>query len=320
MNFNEYYKVTINVMSSIYKSRLFLAFSLKTFQNFPNNIHSTIRKPFDKSLDYSLREWEACGQEVSLEPRDEDVIEGARLIMPFIYLQRINRQESQKNIINTPGGLVRINDVNFQQQILEQNLVYLIGIIESFIYDSVKVIYINCPEHLKKHDLGLSFSDILEYENMDDIRGQMIEKAMGRTWSTGSFSTRITKLQKKFKINVGFKKKLQDLLDEANLIRNCILHNGSKVSSDYASQFGERRNAKVDEPILINPFFLDAIFYLSIDLIKALFIEASGAAWDLNHKSDAEDGTSLISSGFYKNFMLQKDHWIYEELHENGIL
>ena len=107
----------------------------------------------------------------------------------------------------------------------------------------------------------------------------MIEEAIGHKWSKGGFTTRIDSLRTKFKIILGFKKALQALLDEANLLRNCILHNGSKVSRQYLEQFGEKRNLILNTPINLSPHFIRAIFYLSIDFIRVLFVEVSKIAF-----------------------------------------
>jgi hypothetical protein len=46
-----------------------------------------------------------------------------------------------------------------------------------------------------------------------------------------------------------------DLFDEADLIRNCVLHNGSKVSEDYYKKFGKKRELQLMEPIKLNNHF-----------------------------------------------------------------
>jgi len=319
--FNDYKSLTYDILSNVLKSKLLLGFSLRSFTNFPNNIHQEVKNPWEKALAYTLEERNAAIQGTTIEGRDDVVLEGDRLLMPYFGLHQLASKDANKSITSIEGKPMLVNNVDFNQQILEQNLVYFVGIIEGYIYDSVRIIYQNIPEKLASHNLSMEFSDIIKQENFDELMEQMIEMAVGRKWSEGGFSKRIEKLRSKFGINLGFKRILQEFLDEANLIRNCILHNGSKVSSDYFKEYGEKRTLQLNTPVVISSYFLDCLYYLAIDFVKILFVETSNLAWTPNKKTEAEIWAGSIgSSGFYKDVITKEENWIYKELHENGIL
>lgn len=318
MDFNKYLELTLNNLSGVFKSKLLYDFSLRTFKDFPNLIHSSVRENWDKALAYTLKEREAFISGAQIEPRNENIIDGDRLLIPYFFLQKAVGKDGNKNIIIADGEPILAASINFKDQILHQNLVYFIGILESYIYDSVKIIYQNSDDELSKHDLHLSFSDIINSGNQEDLKQTMINKALGRNWSEGGFSKRIEVLRNKFNINIGIKKKLLRLLDEANLLRNCILHNGGKVSNDYFLEFGKEKNITENKAIIISPHFLDAIYYLSIDFIKILSIKVSEICWD--NKSTELYLSGIGPAGYFKDVMTKSDNWIYKELHKNGVL
>lgn len=250
-------------------------------------------------------------------------MQGDKLTIPFFWLSQVLRSNRKEHPHPIPiiDQMNVIKGFDFQPVILEQSLVYMVGIIESYICDSARIIYSNMPKYLNAHDLSLIFSELTEFDSLDAMKEVMLQKAMGRTWSQGSFSNRIDKLRKKFSIILNFKAYLKELLDEANLLRNCILHNGSKVSEDYLKEFGEKRTLELNSLIMISPYFIDAIFYLGLDLIKLLFIETSGKAWEPSKKINAElFSESFGCAVYFKDAVTQKDNWIYKELHEHGVL
>lgn len=318
MNFNNYKALTSDILSGILKSKLLLDFSLKTFDSFPNNLHQSVRHSMDKSFNHSLKEREAYLKGEYIETRDKVILEGDRLLFPFIDLLKLEGKKSKNNFTFVGDNPMLVNELKFHQQILEQNLVYFVGIIEGYIYDSVRVLYSCKPNFLGEHNLSLGFSEIIKYNNIDDIKTKMVEMAVGRKWSEGGFSNRIEKLRKKFGILLDFKKELQNLLDEANLLRNCILHNGSKVSTDYLKDFGKKKNLQLNAPIEVSPYFIDAIYYLSLDFVKLLFIKTSEIAWDKTKLG--LDFSNIGPCGYYKDVMMKKENWIYQELHDNGII
>lgn len=295
-------------------------FSLKTFESFPNNINSKVKSAWENSIEYNIKEFAAFISKSNIEPRTEEIIEANKISTPYMILQRMHKDNSNDIITTVNGNPIKVTKIDFEQLILEQQLIYFVGLIEGYLIESIQVIYSNKTDLLSDHDLELNFKELNDLENFDNIQKKMIEMAIGRSWSIGSFSTRMERLRSKFGITLKFKKELKELFDEANLLRNCILHNGSKVSSDYMSQFGTKRKINKNDNIHFSVYFLDALYYLSLDFVKELFIEVTNLSWESMTRGAAEDWICGAHNTYYKDHILNKDNYIYKELKRNNIL
>jgi hypothetical protein len=165
----------------------------------------------------------------------------------------------------------------------------------------------------------VSYRFILDSGNLEDIQDHMIEEAMGRDWSVGSFTKRVEKLQAKFGVNLGFKKQILLLFDEANLLRNCILHTGSKISPDYAQQFGKARKAKKGDQVSFNSHFAMAITYLSRDWIKDLFMNVSASCWGSGHREQADNCICGIHNFWFREAFLNPQNEWHKVMRDNGV-
>lgn len=320
MNIDQYSKLTRNIITNIYKSRILYEFTLSTFDNFPNNIKPEVRQNWDLAFDYHLRERKAFINGEKIERRTEKIIIGEKTLHPYFFIQKELGEKAEKKLINVNQEDWLATKINFQNQIIEQNLVYFIGIIEGFMYDSVKLIYEQEESYLKDHKMQIDFAEIIELKDYDVLKKNMIEKALGRKWSQGLISKRFESLRTKFNITLGFKKTLLELFDEADLIRNCVLHNGSKVSKDYYNQFGEKRNLKLMQPINLNQSFLNVIYYLSIDFVKILFIEVSKICYGNKNGSADFYLSGLGPNEFYKDSITSPNNHMFKDLKKIGVL
>ena len=70
----------------------------------------------------------------------------------------------------------------------------------------------------------------------------------------------------------------------------------------------------------VSSSFVDAIYYLSLDLVRKTYIEVAGVAWKPSKKHTAMCRAQWCPFGFFKDAMTKKDNWIYQELHQAGVL
>lgn len=303
------------------KTRIVYDFSLLTFSDFPNNIHSNVRKGFDsilKEMIDSIDDYLNNGNFV-LPERSKQYDEFGELVEAYNWVLSSEGENSQSQSMTLEGKVFLTRKIDFNQQILEQNLVYISGVIESFMYDSVKLIYENNPDLIASHEKSLSFKEILEYDDLQNLKTKLIDLAVGREWAKGSFSSRIEKLRTKFKIQLSLKKDLQKFLDEIYLIRNSIVHNGSKVTKDYHDAFGEQRDIIIGDKLEISQVRLQALYYLSIDLIKLLFIQTTKQCWS-NNELLLKNVQNIGSRVFYKETKLKNGNDFYNQLKAEKIL
>lgn len=281
-----YERFTFQTLAAIYKSKLLLDLSLESFHAFPENFHPRVIAPLNEAVAFSIKERNAVVSGRTLEEeRDDNIIKGDKILNNAVFLKRINER----------GDIDDLSELTFfNQQILEQNLVYFVALIESYMHHSAEFIY--------KH------------------KSEYLEKKKDREWAQNSFSGRLNKLNDRFGINLGFEQNLLSLFDEFDLLRNCILHNGSKVSPRYHDKFKEIREINLGDPIELSKYFLNAVYYLSSDFVELLFIETSNLVQDKNGALMAKLSLSITPAGFNKDYMTKKGNWMHTELTENGVM
>jgi len=308
-----YDKLYKNITISLHKSYLASKFHFNTMKDFPNNISDDVKWPMVDALDYYLKEYEIFSQGKNPEElwkRSKRVIEWDFYLHPFHAIQKLSNNTDMwdKNIMTMNNEKLLIQNINFDSIIIEQQLVFMLGLIEGFIFDSVKTIYYNNDKYILKNPKGKNPDQLSGQEKLD-----MINNLNSRKWSMWWFSSRFDKLNHTFDINLWFKKELINIFDEANLMRNCILHNCSKITQNYYKIFWKHRNLDIGDNLEINEYFLESIYYISLDLIRILYLEVN-AKWFNNDNIKYELGWN-----YYKDFMNKKWNWLYERLNEKGV-
>ncbi len=250
-----------------------------------------------------------------LGQRSESVINGSFFSYPFYKIQKIahKNSESPRIVAGVGNNKLLIYDIDFQSIIAEKQLVYLIGLIEGFILDSVRILYYTNEQYIEQHIVEPAFSTLRTLENFEELKIERIIQVTERKWGAGSFTTRFNKLQTKFGIDLEFHSRLIALFDEANLLRNCILHNGAKVSIDYYNFIGKSRGFNIGDKLNINRYFNESLYYLSVDFVTKLFCVVDSLSFQ------TEIGQLVYDHGYFKDVMLNEDNWIYQRLTEQGI-
>lgn len=320
----EYKNLFNNVHELIHKSHLSSLFSFEIFDSFPNNIGDELRKDFNNEITYTLNEFKLYSLGISnpkeyIGERTESVLNGFHFTHPFYKIQEIAKKNNEipSTIMGIDGSDLAIYNIDFESVISEKQLVYFVGLIEGFILDSVRVLYYNKEAYIEQHTVEPPLADLKALANYEELKIERIINITERKWGSGSFTTRFEKLNNKFGIQLGFEPKLQSLFDEANLLRNCILHNGGKVSSDYYSEIGINKGLNIGDKITINRYFNEAIYYLSLDLVKKLYcLIESLSFYDSPEQSLALADTDF---GYFKDYMIIEDNHLYKRLHEKGI-
>ncbi|MDC1068430.1 hypothetical protein OAQ99_04655 [Candidatus Kapabacteria bacterium] len=318
-----YLKLHRNTILEINKSRLAFLFSMKSLEDFPNNLTDIVTQPFHANWKKSLDDGDAIvhGEEFNnLREFDDVEIEGNFYTSPYInIINTLKRKNKSYNVIQSVigGRYFNVPQIDFTQILISQQIVYLVGIIEGFTLDSVKYIYSNKIDYLYQHQIALPINEIVN-NTRTELESMAITKATERKWSDGSFSKRFKKLKDKFEIDLDIDKVLIDILDEANLLRNSILHNGSKFTNDYAKLYGRKRNIKEGDSLSTTSYFVELLYYLTIDVINILTKETYKIV------NDIEDGIPHLfiigDVSFYKDSINNTDNWIYKRMVENGVL
>lgn len=240
---------------------------------------------------------------------------GSFFSYPFYKIQKIAHKnlETPKVIAGVENNKLLVYEIDFHSIISEKQLVYIVGLIEGFILDSVRVIYYLNDEYIEQHKVEPDFSTLKSLENFEELKADRIIRITERKWGNGNFSTRMDRLKTKFGIDLDFDRRLVDILDEANLLRNCILHNGAKVSIDYFDFIKGKKEINIGDKIKIDRYFNECLYYLSLDFITKLFCLVE----PITFKTGIAE--LVYDHSYFKDVMLKEDNWIYKRLNENKI-
>jgi hypothetical protein len=102
---------------------------------------------------------------------------------------------------------------------------------EAFLADLIREVYIACPMALPR-EKELKFRDILECSTYDDVLDCMIDKEVLAVMYN-SMENIIEYFQEK--LGLQWPSSATDTIIEANLLRNCIVHNNGVVDSRLAT-------------------------------------------------------------------------------------
>ena len=117
-------------------------------------------------------------------------------------------------------------------EILQRSLyTQLFSEYDAFIGALLKSIYSKKPDFLKGISRQISFNDLLDYENLNAIKLDMLEKEV-ETFRRNSYSEQFTALELKFGLKLRLFPEWGEFI-ELSQRRNLIVHNGGLVSDQY---------------------------------------------------------------------------------------
>jgi predicted RNase H-like nuclease len=102
---------------------------------------------------------------------------------------------------------------------------------DAFLGSLLKVIYSKKPELLKGISRQISFNDLLDYENINAVKLDMLEKEV-ETFRRNSYPEQFTALESKFGLKLRSFPEWGEFI-ELSQRRNLIVHNGGFVSDQY---------------------------------------------------------------------------------------
>lgn len=153
-------------------------------------------------------------------------------------------------------------------EVLERSLfVGLFSQYDIFIGNLLKALYIHKPELYRNISREISLSDLLEFDNLDAVKNDMLEKEID-SFKRESYIVQFETLEKKFGLPL---KKFDEWSEfvELGQRRNLMTHTGGIVSEQYILQC-EREGHKFDKRPTVGsklglgePYFLRSINILS---------------------------------------------------------
>lgn len=226
------------------------------------------------------------------------------------YTRNLIFKDGQKDLINESRFMLALvmgmpsnadSEEEFRQVILQQELISYFAHLEAVFQNFQRIIYLSKPEFLPEKK-EILWKDIFELKSYDKILDFVINEKLYKSGYL-KISDLIIKLNSlPFQLKISVKKQLLKDLEEFTLIRNMIIHNGTKVSKDYEA-FTSGRYKLNDKFILnrdiVNQFF-DLIRIVVVETYASILTEFFGIT-----KEDAYNEMSYTKEKESKNYTQQ---------------
>ena len=249
-------------------------------------MNQTIINDFNENIPTAVRtNWVSSVQKI-LTKDENDLVDETRFLYSMITA-------SPSNVNDLPV---------FKQILFEQEFISYFAHLESIFQEFQRFIYYKKPEYLPQ-EKEILWKDILELKDFSAILEYTIEQKLNKSGYLKISDLLIKLNSTPFLLKISVKNELQHDLNEFILIRNMIIHNGSKVSEDY-EKFTEGKYKKgskfILDRIIVNQLF-DLIIIVSIETYGSVLEEIYGI-----EKKEAYDRMSYMPKKSKENYKKQK--------------
>ena len=281
MKWEDYHKMYWVYELSVNQSKVLNFFGQEIFKEFPKGLPDDIKGQWENNRKFLLE----MLVQITNEPINENS-ENLESKMKDIEPGNLDIFMNQLAIYNSSIhlGLKTPEDINFQRLFFSQELIMACAHLEAFLSDSLRVICRVRPEILKSGK-KIDRSTIIDSGNWDKVIECIIEDYIYEFgWKT--LKDKIKFLKDKIGLNVEIPNSELSILEEAENIRNIVVHNGGRISQEYINRT-EKSDLNVGDLIPITAEFMGKVSYISLLLGWDIFALVSKKFFDI-------DGSKLI--------------------------
>lgn len=278
MKWEDYHKIYWTYELSVNQTKILNYFGRDTFKEFPNSLPDNLKDQWDNNIKILYEILTKVKPYFDKETKSEIIEnklhesetkfdkENTSIIMDEIalYLSMINLEMKPENI-------------NFQRLFFSQELVMVLAHLEAFLSDSLRVICRVKPEILKTNK-KIDRSAIINLENWDNVMEFLIEDYIF-DFGWKSLDEKIKFLNEKIGLNIETPE--ISLLEEAENIRNIVVHNGGRISQEYINRT-KRYDLKVGDFIPITNKFTGDVLINILLLGCDVFVQISEKFFDID--------------------------------------
>lgn len=205
---------------------------------------------------------------------------------------KIELSEEQKKLIYKNIEFPQKKSVDDNGHLWKSNFVLLISSFEFLFGDIINFYFKFYPTSALDKNIELNLKNIYDYKSIDEFVDEVVSKKIeGLLYK--SFEDQLTYLQKELKLNIYNEIIEWDLIKEATLRRNLIVHNNSKINNRYLSEVNLKytkdiSNLKENEKIHISKEYFERT-YQEFYLAGILIIQSAFRKWlsEFNEFADA---------------------------------
>lgn len=240
MEWNEFYERYQAFVGAIRQADLVAIVAAKALTDFPNEIPAEWKKGLDEAI-AQLRN--------ALDRVIDDTGKGA------------GRAKSGKG----KSGKIAVADddfvhstikllittlkkpANFAEIAHSQQMVMAFAHMSAFIADSVRAICLRCPSVLKSSQRQVDWQTLIECGDWNTVVSHLIEDYVFR-FGWDSVSKTVQAMREKLGLELKIPEDCLKRVEDAELVRNLIVHNGGRVSKEYLKR-SKRTDVEVGQVI-----------------------------------------------------------------------
>jgi len=262
--------------------------SFQIFHNYPKNIPRDIYEPISKDLSFAkglvnlhFDKSDKVGSKEEIDPTNfKPKSNLSAIFLESVSAKAIQMMETSKDVpTKKETKTVELRSL-FKKIILEQEFLSYYSIFEAFLSNLLTIIFKKYPKKLNPKNLPenesreIRWNDILQFSNYDDLIDFMIEKYI-YSFGYKSLYERLKSLKsKKFGFKLSLDKKMKSLLDEIDELRNCLIHNGGRVTNKALKKLNNP-DLKAGDWIIITPKTNEDIYKYFKNIVYILYIQTA---------------------------------------------
>jgi hypothetical protein len=275
MTWDEYRLNYLDATIFIYQAQIATRVALLVLYDYPDSLPNGLLKELDikrKEVAKWLEEWKSHKDGATLTLSDSKIPQ-----KEHPNLEDVNIDLLVPDLMLTIASFHRkkIKDENimsFKNVMYSQQLIMTFAYLDAFMAESLRIICMICP-HVLKSNKKIEWETILNLGNWERIEEHFRESYVF-SFGWESVTTRIIKMQNDLGLELSIPNEILSKLDESELMRNIVVHNGGRVSAEFLKRTG-RTDVIVGQQIPISHDFVDSTTYAACSVIKVLFADVS---------------------------------------------
>jgi len=229
-----FYNAFREYIISFRKSRILTNASLILLKDFPKNLPEEYQGDYESFVDNFKKILDSMVEDLR---KDEEYMErfgtkGKKIIpeqeLMFYLAQHVFTKAKKKDFRYEIDELLYID---FENILMNNELIIAFAYLDSFLSDSLRVIYQVKPEQLKTKHKAIDYERLFSTTSLEELKNKIIEEEVFH-FGWKSLVQRFDIL-KDIGIKISLTKKSKEELFELEQVRHIIIHNYSKVNSEF---------------------------------------------------------------------------------------
>lgn len=252
----EYTQKYFDFIIALNQSLVITQLSVKLLHDFPNNLPDVLATPYHQTLASIIERLSKAEDEHHIIDLNLEFINDESHIAPFITLVIAHAQIYQGETID------------FNKAITAKQLVMIFAHLDAFMADSLRMICRIQPQVMKSSKT-VTWETMIDAGTWDSLLDIMIDSYVA-DFVKPNVAKRVEFMSRQLGLLITISQKETKLLEEAENLRHCFVHNGGRVDSSLLKKL-QRNDLILGSEIHIDTEYLEEIYRIAFNLAGHIF-------------------------------------------------